>query len=319
MRIISSAFYIILFTTAAGAVFTVLSLFVSRTLRIALPLWAGVLAMALYVLPIPAPGLSLVSPREPDWVEGYRAACAIWACGVILLALHGLFKTAFARRAMGACAICGDGRINAICAQCARMAGLKRVPAVYFGTLDDPACVAWVLRPAILLREEAVAGLTEAQLTAVLAHEVMHIRRGHMLLGKIWGCVCILNWFNPLAWVARREFDVLCETDCDKNALAILEGRVGGREYALAMLRLLELSAGRVKTGGKGLGALSFLLAKRRIALVMKGQSRLGGFAAAVVLIVAAAAVIGFSVAASRGYFYPYPAYDRGVEYGADL
>lgn len=315
MQIINNAFYIILFTTVVGAIFTILALLFNHVFHIVLPLWFGIFGMLLYIFPVIAPGLFLISPEIQVWLKGYRIASALWICGIILFALYNLLKIIFAHRAMNGYQICNDERIKTICAQCAKMAGLKNIPMIYFGTLDDPACVIGVLRPAIILNEKVIIGLTETQLMAVLGHEVMHMKRRHMVLDKIYDCICVLNWFNPLVWVAKKEFDALCETDCDKNTLVALRDKISDKDYALTMLCLLELQATGGSIIGNSLGVTGFLLSRRRIVLVMGRQSKLWSIISKIALIMVVIAIICFSIMVSRGHFYPYPAYNVGIEY----
>ena len=314
MAVLCDIFYVVLFITLAGSAFTLLVLLLERVFGIMLPLWAGILGMALYIVPIFSPGLFLISPEEQVWLEGYRIACAVWGCGAVLFALYGVLKIGLAHRAAGEWQVCREEGINAFCAECAAIAGLKRVPRIYFGTLEDPACVMGVLCPKIILNRRVAAKLTRAQLAVVLGHEVMHTRRAHMAWGRIFGGICILHWFNPFVWAAKKEFDFLCETDCDKAVLAVFREKTDSREYALTMLRLLELSVAGSSAGGSALSVSGFLQNKRRIVSVTHGQSRISSILSGAVLIAAVAAVACFSVRVSRGYFYPYPAYGKGIE-----
>lgn len=315
MASLYNAFYIILFTSLIGGVFTIVSFLINRIFRIVLPLWAGFGGMALYVVPVFSPGLFPVSPERQIWVEGYKLASVIWGCGIILSALCCLLRMQMGYRAINCCRICDERHINSICVQCAVAAKLKIIPTVYFGGLDDPACVIGVVHPKIILNKKVAARLSEVQLTAVLEHEIMHIKRGHMVLGRINDVICILNWFNPIAWAAKREFDVLCEIDCDRSALSVLRGKIDHKEYALTMLRLLELSAVGVSVSGVSLSVSGFLLTKRRMVLVMNNRSALYRIFSTLILLTAVILVICFSVKVSRGYFYPYPAYSKGTEY----
>ena len=97
MQIINNLFYIILFTTVEGSIFTISALMLNRVFHIVLPLWFGNLGMLLYVFPILAPGLFLVSPETQMWLKGYQIACIIWSCGILFFVLYNLLKTIFAR------------------------------------------------------------------------------------------------------------------------------------------------------------------------------------------------------------------------------
>ena len=200
MAVLCDIFYVVLFITLAGSAFTLLVLLLERVFGIMLPLWAGILGMALYIVPIFSPGLFLISPEEQVWLEGYRIACAVWGCGAVLFALYGVLKIGLAHRAAGEWQVCREEGINAFCAECAAIAGLKRVPRIYFGTLEDPACVMGVLCPKIILNRRVAAKLTRAQLAVVLGHEVMHIRRAHMVGGR-----------QQRGWQCFKRFGVFAE------------------------------------------------------------------------------------------------------------
>lgn len=315
MQIIGDTFNIILFVTVTGGAFTILSLLINRVFRFAVPLWFGICQMAAYIIPLLAPGLYLIPPENHSWRKGYYIACSVWFCGIIALAVCDIMKMAFARRAIRSYKVCRDKRINGICSRCVQLVGTVKTPSVCFGTLDDPACVLGVLRPVIILNETIIKQLTDTELTTVLCHEITHIKRGHLLLGRVYDYICILHWFNPFAWIAKEDFAVYCELDCDRSALASLQNEAANADYAGAMLHLLELSAARAGNKAGGMSALGFLLAKKRITMIMSRPAWAGKTVITVALAVLLAVVILFSVMLSRGYFYPYPAYDKGVEY----
>jgi TonB family protein len=61
------------------------------------------------------------------------------------------------------------------------------------------------LRPAILLPSEA-ATWPEERLRVVLLHELAHVQRGDVAAHLLARVALIPNWWNPLAWLAWREF-----------------------------------------------------------------------------------------------------------------
>ncbi len=45
---------------------------------------------------------------------------------------------------------------------------------------------------------------TEAELQEILRHEFIHVKQRHSL-DMIWGeLLCIINWYNPFAWLLRH-------------------------------------------------------------------------------------------------------------------
>lgn len=78
MQVICDIFYVILFVTAVGGAFTIVSLVANRIMRFTLPLWFSVCGMAAYAVPLPAPGLYLVPPETHSWIQGFYIACFVW-------------------------------------------------------------------------------------------------------------------------------------------------------------------------------------------------------------------------------------------------
>lgn len=317
MQIIGNLFNIILFVTVVGSAFTLLSLLTNRVFRFALPLWFGICGIFAYIIPFLAPGLYLIPPAKQSWIDGYYIACVVWGCGIVILFAIDVVRTAFAHHAIRSYRVCADERINNICIRCSQLVGVKKNPSIYFGTLDDPACVVGTLRPAIILNEAIIEQLTDIELTAVLSHEITHIKRGHIVLERIFHYVCIMNWFNLLSWIAKKDFAVHCEMDCDSHTLKFLRGKIADTDYASAMLRLLELSMVRTDKIGYGMSALGFLLAKRRVELIMSRPTKTKNTIITIILAVLIMATILFSTMLSRGHFYPYPAYDTLPEYSS--
>src|SRR5690349_16000685 len=61
------------------------------------------------------------------------------------------------------------------------------------------------LRPVIFLPADA-AGWSEERRRMVLLHEHAHIRRGDLATHLLARMALALHWWNPLAWIAWREF-----------------------------------------------------------------------------------------------------------------
>jgi beta-lactamase regulating signal transducer with metallopeptidase domain len=94
------------------------------------------------------------------------------------------------------------------------------------GDLKSP--ISWgVLRPVILINEEAIGAHSDAE--AIIAHELAHVRGldwAKLLLARI---VTALFWFNPLVWLLAREAHQLREETADD---AVLASDVVNTDYA---------------------------------------------------------------------------------------
>lgn len=317
MQILGNIFNAVIFVSAIGSLFTVISLFVNHVLRCNLPLWFSLCGMIFFVVPFLSPDVFLISPEIQDWINGFRIAGFLWACGCSVLIVHDVIRLMLAKRAIRRYQICNNERLNSIYTKCAAATTLKNVPTLYLGTLDNPICVTGVICPVIIMNERIIEQLTDNELSAVFFHELTHVKRKHALLERLYDYVCILNWMNPLSWIAKRNFSLHCETDCDFHTIKILRGKVTETAYASAIIRLLEYSTVRAAKPGNGIGALDFLLTKRRIKRITARTSKIKDGLTAFLLAVLLVLMLVFSMRFSRELFYPYPAYNTGIEYSA--
>lgn len=317
MQILGNLFNAILFVSVVGSIFTVVSLFVNYIFRCTLPLWFSFCGMILFCFPFLSPDVILVSPEIQDWLIGFRIAGFLWVCGCGVFLVCDIIRLLLAKRAIKRYRICSNERLNHSYSQCAAAFTLKKIPVLYCGTLDNPICVTGIIHPAIIMNENIIERLTDRELKAVFSHELTHVKRKHVLLERIYDYVCILNWMNPFSWIARRDFSLHCETDCDSHTVKMLRGRVTETEYASAIIRLMEYSTVRAAKPGNGTGALDFLSAKRRMKRITTRTSKIKDRITAIMSAVLLALLLLLSIRFSREYFYPYPAYNTGIEYHA--
>jgi bla regulator protein BlaR1 len=78
-----------------------------------------------------------------------------------------------------------------------------------------------ILKPVLLLPEGITGRLTAAQLEAVLAHELCHVRRRDNLTGSIHLAVETVFWFFPLVWWMRARLVEERERACDEEVLRL--------------------------------------------------------------------------------------------------
>ena len=76
------------------------------------------------------------------------------------------------------------------------------------------------------------------RLEPILAHELVHVRRGDTLWGTLQLAVEIVWWFHPLVWWANRETCRERERCCDEEVVAGLKCRPAA--YARCLLDVLE-------------------------------------------------------------------------------
>jgi bla regulator protein BlaR1 len=116
-------------------------------------------------------------------------------------------------------------------------AGIARgIDFVLSATALEPGIVG-IFRPVLLLPEAISDRLTDAQLEAIMTHELCHVRRRDNLAAALHMLVEALFWFHPLIWwIGARLVDER-ERACDQEVL-----RLGSEPqvYAEGILKVCE-------------------------------------------------------------------------------
>lgn len=95
-----------------------------------------------------------------------------------------------------------------------------------------------LLRPVVLLPGDTDLS-DEDQLTYVLTHEYVHIRRGDLLWKALLTAALCVHWFNPLVWIMYLRANQDLELACDEAVIRIL-GLDSRKGYAYALLAAAE-------------------------------------------------------------------------------
>lgn len=91
-----------------------------------------------------------------------------------------------------------------------------------------------IVHPWISIPDGLDAVLTDAELAAVLRHEVTHARRRDNLIALGHELALCVLWFNPFVWIAGGQLALYRELSCDESVLR--EHRGGDLISALAKL-----------------------------------------------------------------------------------
>jgi beta-lactamase regulating signal transducer with metallopeptidase domain len=132
--------------------------------------------------------------------------------------------------------------------------------------VDAPILIGW-LRPLIILPLAAMAQMTAAQVEALLAHELAHIRRRDYAINLLQTIAEALLFFHPAVWWISRRIRQEREHCCDDAAIA-----VAGEATAYAEA-LMTLASWRERQFQPSMGAAkgSLLLRIRRLLNVEDG------------------------------------------------
>ena len=95
---------------------------------------------------------------------------------------------------------------------------------VRLSAMGEAPSVDGVLRPHISLPQGVDRLLSEAELDAVLIHEVIHARRRDNLIGLLHELALCGLWFHPLVWLTGFRLAMFRELSCDDSVIASSRG-----------------------------------------------------------------------------------------------
>src|SRR5262249_28186015 len=160
----------------------------------------------------------------------------------------------------------------------ARVLGIRHAPALWLVPGRISPLLWWLGgRPHLYLPSDLWPTLDGDQSTALLVHELAHLRRGDQWVRLLEMITTCLYWWNPILWLSRHELREAEEQCCDAWVVWALPG--AGRTYALALVETLDfLSETRtpLPAAASGLGQVRNL--RRRLSMIMRGTTprRLG-------------------------------------------
>ena len=105
---------------------------------------------------------------------------------------------------------------------------------------------------------------SEEELQEIVRHEFVHVRQNHTI-DIIWAeLLCILNWYNPFAWLLKRSIRQNLEFIADNK---VIENGINKKEYQYLLLKVIGNSQFCIAT------QFNFSSLKKRIAMMNKTKS----------------------------------------------
>jgi WD40 repeat protein/beta-lactamase regulating signal transducer with metallopeptidase domain len=210
--------------------------------------------------------LAFRTEHLPSWD---RVVLVIWAAGTVLSLVISLRRV----RRFGKLLRFATPAPAALVAEAnvvAERMGLAAAPRVRI-IPGGVAPMLWAVgRPTLIFPGGLLASLTADQRSALIAHELAHLRRWDPIVRLIELAALSIYWWCPLAWLARNELRQAEEEACDAEVLATLPG--AGFDYASAILTTIDYLAGVAPAPrlASGIGDVRSL--RRRLVLILKGD-----------------------------------------------
>ncbi len=167
-----------------------------------------------------------------------RPLFVIWALGAGLMLVYCVFRLLRLRTQMGHM-VPAPERVTRMVEDLRAHMGVTQPVDVQVSEANlGPACLSF-RKSTLVVPRIVVDRFSDRLLRPVLAHELVHAKRGDSL----WGCLqCVTQiiwWFHPLVWWIGRSASRLCERCCDNEVVST--AGCAPVDYAESLVNVLSI------------------------------------------------------------------------------
>jgi beta-lactamase regulating signal transducer with metallopeptidase domain len=192
-------------------------------------------------LPVSAVG-SAIQSRQISVSEGWtlaELAIATWAIGCAGFTLFIVIRWIVLQRQITRSSVETPLEISEMLSDLRRKLRVRR--SIGLRICEDPIGPAMIglFRPVLVIPSAILYEKTTAQLRPLVAHEIIHLRRGDPLVAALQVISQAIWWFNPLVWWMNRQIVRVREFCCDAEVIAGVD--CPRDDYAQMLIDVLRL------------------------------------------------------------------------------
>lgn len=162
-------------------------------------------------VPVPSPAAPAAAIPAQTPVDWFGFAMLVWLAGAaIFLAWHIAVYLHARQTLLRGAAVIDCALQRKLCEEYGLRPRLLKSPAI-----QTPMAFG-LLRPVIILPAREFSG---KELDCILRHEFCHLKAKHLSMKALLLAVNALHWFNPAAWLLRRDAAAAMEQGCDEMVL----------------------------------------------------------------------------------------------------
>ncbi|WP_284667299.1 M56 family metallopeptidase [Myxococcus sp. SDU36] len=207
----------------------------------------------------------------PHWTEVLRPwLLPAWCCGVLLLSARTVVAWVITHRLARQETQAPSAPWREALARALRHVRLSRPVRLLASARVDVPMVIGLWRPLILVPAGTLTGLSAAQLEAILAHELAHIRRHDYLVNLLQSFVETLLFYHPAVWWLSHRIREEREHCADDLAVQCCGDVL---LYARALAHIEELRLAPSPHPALGVSDGSLLMRVRRLLSVSEGMT----------------------------------------------
>jgi uncharacterized protein (TIGR03435 family) len=193
-----------------------------------------------------APGPPRATESRRPWEAGLRyqlvralpvGMAGIWMCGFLAVLIVWWRRWRGMPAALRGATSLREGREAEALRRAERLGGILRPIHLLLSPASLEPGIFGIARPVLVWPQGISERLDDAQLDAILAHEVWHVRRRDNLAAAIHMVVEAIFWFHPLVWWLGTRLVQERERACDEKVVELGSER---QVYAESILKTCE-------------------------------------------------------------------------------
>ena len=130
-----------------------------------------------------------------------------------------------------------DAALDKIVRDLAERLHITHIPSIRYCSLTSTPVTVKSHKFIILLPQR---NYSSNELYAILLHEMIHIKHNDLRKLQFGRILTIIFWFYPVAYLFRRDIELLCETVCDQTVLRFFSDDLSHRDYFTLILSHLQ-------------------------------------------------------------------------------
>jgi bla regulator protein BlaR1 len=217
---------------------------------------------------------------------------AVWLCGFLAVVFVWYRRWRRVSAALRQAEPSREGRELQALRRLERMGGMRKPIAMYLSQTSLEPGIFGIAHPVLIWPQGISECLEDAHLEAILAHEILHVRRRDNLAATLHMLVEAIFWFHPLVWWLGSRLVEERERACDE---AVLESGSDRQVYAESILKICEFCVGSPLACVSGVTGAD--LKKRMVHIMTKNATRKLDFSRKLLLSAAALLAIAAPVA----------------------
>lgn len=202
----------------------------------------------------PEPAAAPAAPKPLHWSLW---ALFVWAAGFAVYMSWCFICRLQVKRRIISKAVQAPERALRLFDECRETLHVRRPVTLCVQNVIAMPAVIGLLKPVLILPESALK-LSDTSIRYIFLHELMHYKKGDLLLIKLMNLLNAVYWFQPLVWLCFSKVRADMETLCDLRVLNLMDENnqsgylhtvlfFAGEAHPGRLNAALSLSDGRIK------------------------------------------------------------------------